>query len=115
MSSPVFRRVSTWLLFASDILGLILCFNLAFVLRLEQFLDLRSPLLYGLITIYLLGLYVSDSYKFTKLGSRFKLFDQLVFGIIATVTAITSSIYLTGLWGSQPLVGRGILLISVIF
>jgi len=115
MSSPVFRRVSTWLLFASDILGLILCFNLAFVLRLEQFLDLRSPLLYGLITIYLLGLYVSDSYKFTKLGSRFKLFDQLVFGIIATVTAITSLIYLTGLWGSQPLVGRGILLISVIF
>ncbi len=111
----MFRRVSTGLLFASDILGLILCFNLAFVLRLEQFLDLRSPLLYGLIIIYLLGLYVSDSYKFSKLGSRFRLFDKLVLGIVATVTAITSLIYLTGLWGSQPLVGRGILLISVIF
>ena len=115
MSSPVFRRVSTWLLFASDIIGLLFCFNLAFVLRLQQSLDLRSPLLYGLITIYLLSLYVSDSYKFTKLGSRFKLFDQLFLGIIATVTAITSLIYLTGLWGSQPLVGRGILLISVVF
>lgn len=115
MSSPVFRRVSTGLLFASDILGLILCLNLAFVFRLGQFVDLRSPLLYGLIIIYLLGLYVSDSYKFTKLGSRFRLFDQLVLGIVATVTAITSLIYLTGLWGSEPLVGRGILLISVIF
>ncbi len=115
MSSPVFRRVSTWLLFTSDILGLIICFNLAFVLRLGQLLDLRSHLLYGLIIIYLLGLYVSDSYKFTKLGSRFRLFDQLVLGIVATVAAITSLIYLTGLWGSQPLVGRGILLISVIF
>ncbi len=115
MSSPVLRRVATWLLFTSDILGLIFCFNLAFVLRLGRFLNLRSPLFYGLIIIYLLGLYVSDSYKLTKLGSRFRLFDQLVLGIVATVTAITSLIYLTGSWGSQPLVGRGILLISVIF
>ena len=115
MSSPVFRRVSTWLLFASDIIGLTLCFNLAFVLRLEQFLDWRSPLLYSLIIIYLLGLYVSDTYQFTKLSSQLRLFGQVVLGIVATVTAITSLIYLTGLWGSQPLVGRGILLISVIF
>ncbi|MDJ0900017.1 MAG: sugar transferase [Xenococcus sp. MO_188.B8] len=115
MSSPIFPRVFTWLLFISDFIGLILCFNLAFVLRLEQFLDLRSPLLYGLIIIYLLGLYISDGYKFSKLGSQFRLFDQLMLGILATVTAITALIYLTGLWGSQPLVGRGILLISVIF
>ena len=115
MSSPVFRPISIWLLLASDILGLILCFNLAFVLRLETSLDLRSPLLYGLIIIYILGLYVSDSYKFTKLGSGFSFFNQLILGIIATVTAITCLIYLTGLWGSQPLVGRGILLISVFF
>ena len=113
MSSPVFRPMSTWLLLASDIMGLIICFNLACILRFETSIDLRSPLLYGLIIIYILGLYVSDSYKFTKLKSRFSLFNQLVLGIVATVTAITCLIYLTGLWGSQPLVGRGILLISV--
>lgn len=113
MTSHVFRPMSTWLLLASDIMGLIICFNLAFVLRLETSLDLRSPLIYGLIIIYILGLYVSDSYQFTKLGSRFGFCNQLVLGLIATVTAITCLIYLTGLWGSQPLVGRGILLLSV--
>ena len=115
MSSPVFRPMSTWLLLASDIMGLIICFNLAFILGLETSLGLRSPLLYGLIIIYILGLYVSDSYQFTKLESRFSLFNQLVLGIIATVTTITGLIYFTGLWGSQPLIGRGILLISVFF
>ena len=115
MNNSSSRLTITWLVFASDICGLILGFNLAFALRLEGSYEWRSPLLYILILIYLLGLYLSDTYKLAEKVSGFWLSERVLLGIIATVTAITSLIYLTGLWGSSPFVGRGILFITVSF
>jgi sugar transferase (PEP-CTERM system associated) len=113
MNSPASRSTIAWLIFTSDIIGLLFCFNLAFLLRLEELIDWRSPLLYGLILVYLLGLYLADTYRLEIQVSGLWTSERVLFGILATVTVITSCIYLTGLWGSEPIVGRGILLISV--
>ena len=115
MNSFSSRSTITWLVLASDICGLIIGFNLAFILRLEGSYNWRSPLAYALIAVYLFGLYLTDTYKLTERGSSFWLSERVLFGIITTITAITSLIYLTGLWGSSPLVGRGILFITVSF
>ena len=115
MNSPVSRSTITWLLFLSDIVGLLLCFHLAFILRLGKLLDWRSPLLYGLIIVYLLGLYLADTYQLGRKVSSLWICDRVFFSILATVGVITSGIYLTGLWGSDPLLGRGVLFISVVF
>ena len=115
MNNSSSRLTITWLVLASDICGLILGFNLAFALRLESSYNWRSPLAYLLILVYLLGLYLSDTYKLTEKISGFWLSERVLFGIVATVTTITSLIYLTGLWGSSPFVGRGILFITVSF
>ena len=114
-NSPTSRYTITWLLVIGDIVGLLLCFNLAFLLRLKQFVNWQSPILYILVGVYLLGLYITDTYRLEKQISGLWLSERAFFGILATVTAITCCIYLTGLWGSEPIVGRGILLISVSF
>ena len=115
IKSPRSHQIATWLVFASDICGLIIGFNLAFLLRFGNLYNWDSPLAYGIILIYLSGLYLTDSYKLNSQLSNFWLSERVLFGIISTVAAITSLIYLTGLWGSSPLVGRGILLITVSF
>ena len=110
---PNLRSTIVWLLLASDITGLFLCFHLAFIVRLGKFLDWRAPILYLLIVVYLFGLYLADTYKLNKKVSRLLLSERVLFSILVTVAAITSGIYLTGLWGSSPFVGRGILSIAV--
>ncbi|MGL6344957.1 MAG: sugar transferase [Waterburya sp.] len=102
-----------WLLILGDITGLLLCFHLALRLRLSESLDFKSPVLYALIVVYLFGLYLTDTYKLNRQVSGVRLSERAVLGIIVTVTAVTCGIYITGLWGSEHLVGRGVLVISV--
>ncbi len=107
------RMIIVWLLIIGDILGLLLCFNLALKLRLSQSLNLETPVLYALVAMYLFGLYLTDTYKLNREISGVRLSERAVLGILATVTAVTSGVYITGIWGSEPIVGRGVLLISV--
>ena len=107
------RVIIMWLLIIGDIIGLLLCFDLALTLRLSQSLDLRSPVLYALIAVYLFGLYLTDTYKLNRQVSGVRLSERAILGILVTVTAVTCGIYITGLWGSAAIVGRGVLLISV--
>ena len=113
IDSRTARTTVMWLLLFSDVVGLLLCFNIAFLLRFHRAIDLRSPVIYALMAMYLFGLYLADTYKLKKQVSGLWTSERVLFGILGTVTAITSGIYLTGLWGSYPIVGRGILLISV--
>jgi exopolysaccharide biosynthesis polyprenyl glycosylphosphotransferase len=113
MNNPASRSTITWLLLVTDVIGLLICFNLAFLLRLEKVLDWKSPILYVLILLYLLGFYLADTYKLEKQVAGLWTSERVLLSILATVAAITSCIYLSGLWGSDPIVGRGILLISV--
>ena len=113
IDSHTSRMVIVSLLIIGDILGLLLCFDIALKLRLSESLDLRSPVLHALIAIYLFGLYLTDTYKLNRQVSGVRLSERVVLSIVATMAAVTSGIYLTGLWGSEFLVGRGVLLISV--
>lgn len=114
MYSRTSRMIIVSLLIIGDILGLLLCLNLALKLRVSQSLDLGNPILYALIATYLFGLYLTDTYKLNREVSGVRLSERAILGILATVTAVTSIVYMTGLWGSQPIVGRSVLLISVI-
>ena len=107
------RMIVVSMLIIGDILGLLLCFNLALKLRLGESVNLSSPVTYTLILIYLFGLYLTDTYKLNRQVSGVRLSERVAIGILATIAAVTSGIYITGLWGSEPLVGRGVLLISV--
>lgn len=113
MYSHTSRMIIVCLLVIGDIIGLLLCFNLALELRVSKSLDLGMPILYALIAMYLFGLYLSDTYKLNREVSGVRLSERAILGIVATVAAVTSLIYITGLWGSEPIVGRGVLLISV--
>ncbi len=115
LKSPRSHQIATLLVFASDICGLVIGFNLAFLLRFGNLYNWESPLVYGIIFTYLSGLYLTDSYRLNSRLSTFWLSERVLLSILSTVAAITSLIYLTGLWGSSPLVGRGILLITVSF
>ena len=113
MYSRTSRMIIVGLLIVGDVIGLIFCLNLALQLRVSQSLNLGNPTLYALIAIYLFGLYLTDTYKLNREVSGVRLSERAILGILATVSVITSLVYLTGLWGSQAIVGRGVLLISV--
>ncbi|MEL6929923.1 MAG: sugar transferase [Cyanobacteria bacterium J06600_6] len=112
MYSHTSRMIIVCLLIIGDICGLLVCLNLALRLRLSQSLDLSSPILYALIAMYLLGLYLTDTYKLNREVSGVRLSERAILGILATITAVTSAIYITGLWGSEAIIGRGVLTIS---
>jgi sugar transferase (PEP-CTERM system associated) len=107
------RMIIVWLLIIGDILGLLLCFKLALRIRLAESLNLQTPVLYALIAMYLFGLYLTDTYKLNRQVSGVRLSERAVLGILAAVIVVTSGIYITGLWGSESIVGRGVLAISV--
>jgi sugar transferase (PEP-CTERM system associated) len=113
MYSHTSRMIIVCLLVIGDIAGLLLCFDLALKLRVSQSLNLGMPILYALIAIYLFGLYLTDTYKLNREVSGVRLSERAILGILATVTAVTSLVYITGLWGTEAIVGRGVLLISV--
>ena len=112
MYSHTSRMIIVWLLIVGDTVGLLFCINLALNLRVSQPLDLGNPILYTLIAMYLFGLYLTDTYKLNREVSGVRLSERAILGILATVTAVTSGVYITGLWGSQAIVGRGVLVIS---
>lgn len=107
------RAIVVLMLIVGDVLGLLLCINVAINIRLSESLNLSSPAVYALVGTYLFGLYLTDTYKLNRQVSGVRLSERAAMGILVTVAAVTSGIYITGLWGSEPAVGRGVLLISV--
>ncbi len=113
VNRPISRFSLNGLLLVSDIAGLLICFKLAFFFRLKESVDWRSPLLYGLIIVFVAGLYLTDAYKIPNKISSFWLSIKVLLGLLLTILAISCCVYLAGLWGSEKLVGRGILSISM--
>lgn len=112
MYSHTYRVIIVWLLVIGDIIGLLACFNFALKIRLSESLNLQTPILYALIAMYLFGLYLTDTYKLNRQFSGVRLSERAVLGILAAVGVVTSGVYITGLWGSESIVGRGVLSIS---
>ena len=106
------RMIIVWILILGDIVGLFGSIHLALQIRLSKVLDWSNPTLYALVSIYLFGLYLTDTYKLKRQVSGVRLSERAIIGIVLTISVITCGIYITGLWGSDPIVGRGILAIS---
>ena len=106
------RIAIVWMLILGDIVGLFGSIHLALQLRLSEFIDWSDPTLYALVSIYLFGLYLTDTYKLNRQVSGVRLSERAIIGILLTISVVTCGIYITGLWGSQPIVGRGVLAIS---
>ena len=110
--SSTSRMFIMWALIIGDIIGLLASTHVALKLRLSMSIDWSNPVLYALVGIYLFGLYLTDTYKLNREVSGVRLSQRAILGILLTITIVTCSIYITGLWGSEPMVGRGVLVIS---
>ena len=106
------RMLMMWLLILGDIVGLFSSFYIAVQLRLSQFLNWEDPVLYALVGMFLFGLYLTDTYKLNRKVSGVRLSERVILGTLLAIAVVTSLIYITGLWGSDPLVGRGVLIIA---
>lgn len=106
------RLLIMWMLVIGDIIGWLASIYLALQLRLSMPIDWGNPILYALLGIYLFGLYLTDTYKLNREVSGVRLSQRAILGILLTLSIATCAIYITGLWGNDPIVGRGVLVIS---
>ena len=101
------------LLFLGDILGLVLSLTLALWLRLGPLLDWFDPVVYVFVPLELMGLYLADTYyPDTQIAGLRTPSRILICNVIVSALA-AALFYLTGVWGKDPLAGRGILLLSL--
>lgn len=99
-----------------DVLGLISSFYLAFLIRFDNRVpSWSSPVFWIVILTYLIVFYGLDVYRLKVTESRFHSANHVFKSIISTVWLLTAFIYFCGLWKTDPMVGRGILLLSSIF
>lgn len=102
------RKTIPWFLLIGDFIGLIACFNLAFWLRLGNLKEGDSPLLFLITAIALLGLYIADTYRLDVQIAGLWAPARVIVSLFCIFGLTSAAIYLTGWWGTTPLVGRGI-------
>ncbi|QUY44993.1 exopolysaccharide biosynthesis polyprenyl glycosylphosphotransferase [Acaryochloris marina] len=100
---------------ALDIIGLITSFYLAFLIRFDSKTpNWSSPVFWLVILTYLIVFYALDVYRLKVTESRFHSANHVFKSIALTVWLLTAFIQFCGLWKMDPMVGRGILLLSSI-
>lgn len=98
---------------ATDFIGLIASFYLAFALRFQnRYPDLSSSIFWIVLFTYFVVFYGLDVYRIKVTDKRPYSSKSVFISIIITVWLLTSIIYFFGLWNLDPMVGRGILLLS---
>lgn len=102
------RKTIPWFLLSGDFISLFACFYLATWLRLGNFRGAQSPFLYAIIGIVLLGLYIADTYRLDVQIAGLRAPARVLVSLGISFALISAIIYLTGWWGTTPLVGRGI-------
>lgn len=105
------RRIALALLLA-DLVGLIVCFNLANILRLGGLLGLPFDMLLP-IAILVLTLYVFDCYSVDAQVSGMRAAPRTLLAVLAGSVLTAAAVYASGLWGEgNSTVGRGVLAIA---
>lgn len=86
------------LLLTADCLGLLVCMEIALILRLDTVINPLNPVVYGFVLFVLLGLYLADAYhpETQIAGLRTPYRILLGMGFLGIVTS--SVIYLSGIW-----------------
>jgi exopolysaccharide biosynthesis polyprenyl glycosylphosphotransferase len=101
------------LLLIGDVFGLVSCLGAAFWWRLGQPLEGFDGVVCGFILLVLSGLYLADTYHPDKQIAGLRAPARILISSLIVGGITSSLIYLSGTWGQHPLLGRGILLISL--
>ncbi len=112
-SRPTSRGAVGALLLFADVIGLFALFNLAYWVRLDFWIGLRTSSIYGPIIITLVTLYVFNTYQGRLYGSTIKLvFDAALAVVLAgLITAVV--VYVAGIGLSEPVFNRGIMPVAL--
>lgn len=102
-------------LLLSDIVCLLILFNLAHWIRLDTWLGIRDPSIYGAILITLLTLYVFNSYQGSIHGSSLKGAFYVGLAVVLAGSIITVFVYVGGFGLSQPVFNRGVMPVALLF
>lgn len=105
------RRIALTLLLA-DLIGLILCFNLASRLRLGAMLGLPLDMLLPM-AVMIVTLYVFDCYAVDTQVSGMRAAPRALVAVLAGSVITAAAVYASGLWGEgNSTVGRGVLALA---
>ncbi|MEH1805659.1 sugar transferase [Nostoc sp.] len=98
------------LLLLGDIVGLWLSLSLCLWLRSHQYLNGFDPFIYLFIFLILAGLYLADTYHPDSQIAGLRAPSRILVSNVVVGIIIASLIYLTGAWGKESVLKRGILL-----
>jgi exopolysaccharide biosynthesis polyprenyl glycosylphosphotransferase len=101
------------LLLLGDILGLFVSLAIAFWLRLGQLLNWFDPIVYGFALLLLVGCYLADTYHPDRQIAGLRTPARIIISSVVIAGVSAALIYLSGTWGQNPLLGRGVLLLSL--
>ena len=101
-------------LLLSDIVCLLILFNLVYWIRLETWLGIRDPGIYGAILITLLTLYVFNSYQGSNNESSLKGALHVGLSVVLAGSIITVFVYVGGFGLSQPVFNRGVMPVTLL-
>ncbi|MBW4561963.1 MAG: sugar transferase [Mojavia pulchra JT2-VF2] len=110
---PKIPRFLPALLLVGDIFGLVICLGLAFWFRLGQLLEGFDLVVCGFILLVLAGLYLGDTYHPDSQIAGLRAPSRILISSLIVGGITSALIYLSGTWGQHPLLGRGILLVSL--
>ncbi|MHC5740428.1 MAG: sugar transferase [Nostoc sp.] len=98
------------LLLLGDIVGLWLSLSLCLWVRSHQYLNGFDPFIYLFIFLILAGLYLADTYHPDSQIAGLRAPSRILISNVVVGLIIASLIYLTGAWGKESVLKRGILL-----
>ena len=101
------------LLLVSDIIGLIVFFNISFWLRFDVWLGGITWAMNWPIVLTLLSLYIFDGYRTEDQVSGMRAPMRAIVGVVFAGLLISGVVYVGGYWGN--LFGRGVLPVALLF
>ncbi|AFY32520.1 sugar transferase [Calothrix sp. PCC 7507] len=96
-----------------DIIGLGICLEVAFWLRLGQLIQGFDPLICGFMLLTIAGLYLADTYHPDNQIAGLRAPPRILLSNFIVAGITSSIIYISESWEHQPLLGREILLVTL--
>jgi len=96
-------------LFALDVIGFVVAFNLSYRYAIALWLGWRSLPLFGILAVQLMTFYVLDLYTVDDRASRLDILSKTAFGVVAAGVIIAGIVYITETRETVPLFFRGVL------
>jgi len=98
------------LVFAADLLCILLSFNLGAFAWSGEFLPFNTIGLYAIMGLVVLSFYLADTYQPEEPSIWVRTAARILLSSLLAGLAASTFVYIFGLWGTGPLYGRGTLL-----